>query len=174
MTKGGARQGAGRPAKPLIDKVLEGNPGKRTLEVLKFEIEETDAIVPQAPDWLDDVGKEIFDMTVRWLEKTGCLNLINPQHIEEYSQCKSRWRECEDKNSKLGLLAKHPTTGQPIQSPFVSMGIMYLKQADTAWNKIYEVIKQNCTQEFRNDIPHEDIMEKLLTMGRKTIKEVED
>ena len=166
MVKGGRRTGAGRPTKPLIDKVLEGNPGKRPLTVLQFDDDKITDPVPRAPEWLDDTGKEIFNMTVEWLKKTGCLNLINPQHIEEYASCKARWRECEDKNSKLGLLAKHPTTGQPIQSPFVSMGLMYLKQADTAWNKIYEVVKTNCTKEFRNDMPHNDVMEKLLTMKK--------
>ena len=167
MVKGGRRTGAGRPTKPLIDKVLEGNPGKRSLKVLQFEGVKTSESVPETPDWLDELGGEIFECIVGWLKGTGCLNLINPQHIEEYSQCKSRWRECEDKNSKLGLLAKHPTTGQPIQSPFVSMGLMYLKQADTAWNKIYEVVKTNCTKEFRNDMPHNDVMEKLLTMKKR-------
>ena len=166
MAKGGARQGAGRPTKPLVDKITEGNPGKRPLTVLEFNDAKISDSIPEAPEWLDDQGKEIFDITVEWLKKTGCLNLINPQHIEEYAQCKSRWRECEDKNSKLGLLAKHPTTNMPIQSPFVSMGIQFLKQADTAWSKIYEIVKNNCSREFRNDMPHDDVMEKLLTVKR--------
>ena len=36
MPRGGARPGAGRPKKPLSDKLLDGNPGKRELTVLKF------------------------------------------------------------------------------------------------------------------------------------------
>ncbi|MEN6350978.1 MAG: hypothetical protein ABFD08_16480 [Syntrophomonas sp.] len=80
--------------------------------------------------------------------------------------CKARWLECEAMNEKHGLLAKHPTTGQPMQSPFVQMAITYLKQADTAWGKIYDVVKENCTQEFRNNMPHEDMMEKLLSIKK--------
>ncbi|WP_425057876.1 hypothetical protein SCACP_24420 [Sporomusa carbonis] len=38
-------------------------------------------------------------------------------------------------NTKHGLLAKHPTTGQPMQSPSVQMAILYLKQTDAAWSK---------------------------------------
>lgn len=36
MPRGGARPGAGRPKKPLADKIIEGNPGKRELTKLKF------------------------------------------------------------------------------------------------------------------------------------------
>ncbi len=48
-------------------------------------------------------------------------------------------------NAKVGLLAKHPTTGQPMQSPYVQMAITYLRQSDAAWSKIYDVIKTNCS-----------------------------
>lgn len=70
-------------------------------------------------------------------------------------------------NAKVGLLAKHPTTGQPIQSPYVQMAVTYLRQSDTAWSKIYEVVKINCSTEFRqNGTPHDDVMERLLTMKK--------
>jgi hypothetical protein len=36
MPRGGARVGAGRPKKPLQEKLLSGNPGKRELTVLKI------------------------------------------------------------------------------------------------------------------------------------------
>ena len=34
MPSGGYRAGAGRPRKPATQKILEGNPGKRPIEVL--------------------------------------------------------------------------------------------------------------------------------------------
>ena len=34
---GGKRVGAGRKSKPLADKILEGNPGKRALKRIEFE-----------------------------------------------------------------------------------------------------------------------------------------
>lgn len=166
MARGGKRQGAGRPKKPLVDKILEGNPGKRRLTVLEFPEHDNEEALPVPPDFLNERGKEIFNITAAWLKNTGCLKLIIPSHIEEYALCKSRWLECEAMNAKHGLLAKHPTTGQPMQSPYVQMAITYLKQADTAWSKIYEVVKENCTQEFRNNLPHEDAMERLLSMKR--------
>ena len=35
--RGGARMGAGAKKKPLVDKINEGNPGKRTLTVIDFD-----------------------------------------------------------------------------------------------------------------------------------------
>ena len=35
--RGGARIGSGQKKKALIDKIAEGNPGKRKLEVIEFK-----------------------------------------------------------------------------------------------------------------------------------------
>lgn len=35
--RGGARIGSGQKKKPLADKIAEGNPGKRKLEVVEFQ-----------------------------------------------------------------------------------------------------------------------------------------
>ena len=165
MARGGRRTGAGRPPKPLADKILEGNPGKRPLKVLEFTGLIHEEITIEVPENLSDEGRSIFITTVEWLRKTGCLKLINPQHIEEYALCRSRWLECEAMNSRHGLLTKNQATGQPIRSPFVDTAILYLKQADAAWNKIHAVVKENCAQEFKEH-PHQDAMERLLTSKR--------
>ena len=162
MPRGGKRPGAGRPRKPLHEKLQDGNLGNRKIKVLEYE-EDMDRDVYAAPDWLSDKGQKMFDTVVAWLELTGCLNLINPRDIEEYAKCRSRWLECEDKNNQHGLLAKHPTTGQPIPSPYVRMGLDYLKQSDAAWNKIFAVIRDNCEKDYRK-IDADDIeLERLLS-----------
>lgn len=166
MARGGARSGAGRPKKSLAEKLLDGNPGKRPLKVIEFTGERQEEKLPEAPDWLSAEGERIFNATIEWLKQTDCLPLINPKHIEEYAMCRARWLECEAMNSKHGLLAKHPTTGQPIQSPYVQMAILFLKQTDAAWNKIYAVIKENCAQEYKGN-PNQDVMEQLLSMKRR-------
>jgi len=116
------------------------------------------AVLPVPPEFLQSVIKipddrwptatDIFNKTAEWLHKTGCLSQIPDAHIEEYAMYLSRCYECEAINAKLGLLAKHPTTGQPMASPYVQMGLSYIRQADAAWAKIYEVVKANCTNEF--------------------------
>ncbi|AFM40316.1 hypothetical protein Desaci_1290 [Desulfosporosinus acidiphilus SJ4] len=173
MARGGARKNAGRPKKPLDEKLLEGNPGKRPLTVLAFPETVTQAeALPPPPEFLVDLAKgvgrcpnaeTIFENVTTWLERTGCVNLIPPEHVTEYSLLKARWLECEAMNAKHGLLAKHPTSGQPIASPYVRMSIDYLKAADSAWSRIWNVVSQNSQKEFRANSPHEDAMEKLLS-----------
>lgn len=176
MGKRGPKPGAGgRPKKPLVDKIAEGNPGKRPLKVLEFKASVVPEL-PAPPEFLIEVTKatekwpsatEVYTKTVCWIDSTGCLGLIPTDYIEEYSLCKARWFECEQMNARLGLLAKHPTTGQPMQSPYVQMAMTYLRQSDAAWSKIYEVVKDNCSTEFRqNGTPHDDIMERLLSTRR--------
>ena len=40
--------------------------------------------------------------------------------------CSARWIQTEEMTSKLGFLSKHPTTGKPIPSPFINIGINYM------------------------------------------------
>ena len=171
MPRGGPRPGSGRPKKPLAEKVLSGNPGKRELKVLEFSAPALD--VPAPPDYLEDLAagvgscpgaKYLYEETVRWLESTGCLHLINPQFISEYAILKTRWLSCEVKN-KAGLLAPHPTTGQAIPSPYVRMGLDFLRAADAAWAKIWAVVTQNAERTYSAS-PHDDAMEKLLAARR--------
>ena len=119
MGKRGPKAGTGgRPTKPLVDKIMEGNLGKRPLKIVEFKNSEI-AELPEPPEFLIEAAKatekwptatDIFKKTVDWLSKTGCLKLIPTDYLEEYSLCKARWLECEHVNARLGLLAKHPTT----------------------------------------------------------------
>ncbi len=176
MAKGGQRIGAGRPKKPLAEKILEGNPGKRNITVLDFGVPLEACELPTPPDYLAEAAKgmgsypsaaEIFEKVTAWLETTGCLHLIPPEHIAEYSLLKARWLECESKNAQHGLLAKHPTSGQPIASPYMRIGIDYLSAADNAWGRIWTIVTQNSQQDFKSNSPNNDIMERLLGGSRK-------
>lgn len=171
MARGGSRKNAGRPKKPLDEKLLEGNPGKRQLKVLAFPERAVETLLPSPPEFLSDLAKGVgkcpnaetlFENVTAWLEKTGCVNLISPEHITEYSLLKARWLECEAMNAKHGLLAKHPASGQPIASPYVRIGMDYLKAADSAWTHIWSVVSQNSQKDYRANNPNEDAMEKLL------------
>lgn len=167
MGKRGPKPGSGgRPREALVDKIMNDNPGKRPLKVLDEKMNRKNQDL-NPPSYLKDAGIAIFNKTVDWLIPTGCLGYINPEHIAEYALCKQRWMECEEWNNK-NLLAKHPTTGQPMQSPYVEMGLKYLRQADTAWAKIYDIVKENATVEFRMNNPNDDVMEELLLKGKKS------
>ena len=175
MTKGGKRVGAGRPRKPLAEKIIEGNPGKRPLYVIDFPEGDAVSELPSPPEFLAEAAKgdgnwpsadTIFRSVSVWLERTGCLTLISPELILDYALLKARWLECEAFNAKHGLLARHPISKQPIASPYVRMGIDYLKAADVAWTHIWQVISQNSTKEFTGRTPNDDVMERLLS-GKK-------
>lgn len=108
---GGKRPGAGRPKKPLADKVLEGSTRKHKPKVLQMDgAEET---LPEPPEWISYYGSktagapdapEIYRTTVEWLQKTGCLHLINPEYITDYAIIKSSWYEAHRMITRLGLV----------------------------------------------------------------------
>ena len=163
MPSGGRRPGAGRPKKSLAQNLLDGNPSKRPLKVLKFN-NRKELLESLAPaDYLPELARDVYLATVAWLENTGCLEQIFPGHIEEYALAKARWLEAEGSVTKYGHVAKNTNNGQAVLSPFVSSSLEYSKQADRAWQRIFTVLKANCTEEFK-PIQQDDAMAKLLNL----------
>lgn len=133
---GGARPGAGRKKTAVKDKAANGNPGGRRLEVL--DIPEMEGVeMPKPHDFLSAEqrdgaplqAKEIYEETWNWLQRIGCAAKVSPALLERYAMCSARWIQCEETTSKLGFLSKHPTTGKPIPSPFINIGIQYMNQS---------------------------------------------
>ena len=75
----------------------------------------------------------------------------------------ARWIHCETIITNTGYLAKHPTTGAAIASPYVGMSQNYMNQANRLWNEIYQIVKENCSTEYSGANPQDDLMERLLT-----------
>ena len=73
----------------------------------------------------------------------------------------ARWIQCETVTSELGFLAKHPTTGAAIQSPYVAIANTYLTQANRLWSEIFQLVRENCTGEYDGAVT-EDPMAQLL------------
>jgi len=175
-SRGGARIGAGQKKKPLADKILEGNPGRRKLMVMEF----TDTAdlegqsMPPPREYLAAKQKngkatlavEIYEKTWQWLKERRCEHLIPAQLIEQYAQSVARWIQCEECITEFGFLAKHPTTGNAIPSPYVSMSQSFMKQANNLWYQIYQVVRENCASDYKGATPHDDAMERLLTARR--------
>jgi len=164
---GGARKGAGRPRKPLADKLLEGNPGKRKIKVL--DIPGAQDEIPKPPYYLDkfnaigleepDVA-EIYNETAQWLQKTGCLHLVNPALIAEYAAVKVRWMQLEFVVSKL-IIYKNEKK-DIVVNPMYEAALKYLKAADAAWTRIWTIVAQN-SENFYGDDPNNDVMLYLLS-----------
>lgn len=166
--RGGTRVGSGRKPKALIDKVAEGK--KADIIDLPEAPAFDGADVPPVRDFLkaeqkngkDLCAADVYAETYRWLAERGCERLVNKQLIEQYAMSVSRWIQCEECISEYGFLAKHPTTGNAIASPYVAMSRDYMKQTSQLWYQIFQVVRENCTTAFQGATPQDDIMERLL------------
>lgn len=167
--RGGARVGAGRKPKALIDKIAEGNSNASVMQLpepANFNGED----MPPIKDYLkatqkngkDLCAQEVYKDTWNWLCERGCERLVNSQLIEQYAMSVSRWIQCEECISEYGFLAKHPTTGNAIASPYVTMSQTYMKQVNQTWFQIYQVVKENCSVEYGGSSPQDGLMERLL------------
>ena len=144
--RGGARVGAGAKKKPLADKIAEGNPGRRRLTVTDF-------------DTTADLEGQPMPKPSALLK---CASLVSPQLLERYSMSVARWIQCEEAITEYGFLAKHPTTGNAIQSPYVAMSQNFMSQTNRLWMEIYQIVKENCAGEYGGATPQDDVMERLL------------
>lgn len=175
MGQRGPRPGAGgRPKKPISEKIVAGNPGKRPLTVIDFKdsaAELEGRHMPKPSEFLSASQKdgsvlcatEIYENVWEWLNKRDCSALIPAQMLERYAMSSARWIQCEGITSQLGFLAKHPTTGAAIQSPYVAIADKYMTQANKIWSEIYQIVRENCTGEYDGANPQDDVMERLLT-----------
>ena len=75
----------------------------------------------------------------------------------------ARWIQCEEAITEYGFLAKHPTTGNAIQSPYVAMSQNFMSQTNRLWMEIYQIVKENCSSEYGGATPQDDVMERLLS-----------
>ena len=174
--RGGARVGAGAKKKPLADKIMEGNPGGRKLTVIEFNntADLKGLSMPEPNKMLEAIQKdgkaliagEIFKNTWQWLNERNCAALVSPQLLERYAMSVARWIQCEEAVTEYGFLAKHPTTGNAIQSPYVAMGQNYMTQTNRLWMEIFQIVKENSVGEYSGANPQDDVMERLLTARR--------
>ena len=172
--RGGARVGSGRKSKALTEKIGSG------LAASVIELPEPEEIsgedVPPVKEFLkaaqksgiDLCSEDVFKSTFLWLKERGCDRLVNTQLIEQYAMSVSRWVQCETCISEYGFLAKHPTTGAAITSPYVTMSQNYLKQVNQCWYQIYQIVKENCSVEYGGANPHDDLMEHLLSARKRS------
>jgi len=156
MPSGGARPGAGRPRKALGENLLEGNPGKRPIKVLKFQGEEQPkpdkpkSKKPEIPSYLDIVAKEggdmlpaaseIYKTLSEWIAKAGCTDFVAPNLVEDFALLRRGYLETEYMNKRMGRIAGGK------RSPYVGMAIDYLKASMSVFNTIWNAVARNCEE----------------------------
>ena len=164
--RGGRRPGAGRKPKALIEKLNEGkeiDPLARKVGNLKaYRSPEPEEYMRQKQKTgIDLHAEKAFEEICSWLNERGCLELVNPYVVRQYAMSAARWAQCETALNEFGLLAKHPTTGAPIASPFQAMANSYLKQAESLWYSINQIVKANSMTPY-SDSSQDDLMARLL------------
>ena len=110
----------------------------------------------------DLVAEEVYKETWLWLKEKGCERLVSAQLLEQYAMSVSRWIQCQEAVSEFGFLAKHPTTGAAMTSPYVKMSQDFLKQANLIWYQIFQVVKDNSLSGYGGSNPQDDLMERIL------------
>lgn len=171
--RGPAKGTGGRPRKALADKLADGNAGHRPIEVTDFGDAASDLTgedMPPAKEFMSEAQKsgielhatEIYEETWRWLDERGCAHLVQPFLLQRYAMSAARWIQCEKAVSEFGFLAKHPTTGNAIASPYVAMSRDFMNQTSRLWAEIYQIVRENCATEYTGATPQDDVMERLL------------
>lgn len=174
--RGGARPNTGPKKKALTDKIIEGKVSVENSAVVLPEPVEIEGVdMPPIKEFLkakqkngkDMCAEEVYKSTYLWLKKRRCEKLVSTQLLEQYAMSVSRWVQCEEAISEFGFLAKHPTTGNAMQSPYVAMSQNYMKQVNQIWFQIYQVVKDNCSTDISGANPQDDLMERLLQTRRR-------
>ena len=107
---------------------------------------------------------KVYQYVYELLKRYNSEVAVSAQLVESFSQTISRHIQCEQILSETGFLAKHPTTGEPVTSPFVKMSLDYLKAANQIWDRIYAVVKDS---NARGAVPSsKDMLDKLLRRAK--------
>lgn len=113
----------GRKPKPTHLKLLQGNPGKRAIGTAEPEPE---AILMDAPDWLDTIAQEEWARMMPELHRWRLFTAMDVAALAAYCANFSRWRQAEaklaqlNKGQDLPFIVKSPK-GYPIQSPYLAI-----------------------------------------------------
>lgn len=107
----------GRKPKPTAVKVLEGNPGKRQLNLCEPQPEKK---LPECPDWLEDEAKAEWNRLCKNLFELGLLTNLDMAAFASYCQAYARWKEAEEFITQHGSIVK-TKTGYWQQVPQVSI-----------------------------------------------------
>lgn len=200
MARDGTRRGhgssgpkAGRPSKALKEKIEQGNPGRRKLQVIEFdgksnidgpltsdpvgELPEVPPVkvesVPAPREYMEEkqnssnggefYAKQIFEETIAWLDRTGCRELVEREVIDLYAVSAARWIQCERAISEYSFLSPHPTTKLPMKSPYADLSNQYSKTMMNCWYTIYQIVKENSLSDYKTNSPQESVMDLLLS-----------
>jgi P27 family predicted phage terminase small subunit len=125
---------AGRKAKPIQIKVLEGNRSKLKKGILAKMAESEPEITPVAlipPKYLskDKVAVEYYKKIALMLYKYGLVTEIDIDMLAVHARAFSRWQKAEAEiDTKASMLYSPGITGYVTHNPYINVSKMYYKQ----------------------------------------------
>jgi P27 family predicted phage terminase small subunit len=108
----------GRKPKPTTLKILDGNPGKRSLNDHEPQVQ---AEIPECPDFLDDEARAEWFRMAKVLEDMGLLTRADRAALAAYCVAYSRWVAAEAQVRRLGTIVKSPLKNFPMKSPYLTV-----------------------------------------------------
>ena len=130
----------GTKPKPVKLKLLEGNPGKRKLNM---DEPKPAPIAPKCPDWLLDDAKEEWKRMSVTLEKLGMLTFIDKAAFAGYCQAYAKWKKAEEFIKKFGFTYKIPKKDK--DGNVVSIFIAAFPEVAIARSSL-EQVRQFCSE----------------------------
>lgn len=116
----------GRRAKPTELKLIQGNPGKRAINLSEPKGEVLQHI-PECPEWIPGEGQEAWKKLAPWLAKNKILTGTDLHNLEAFCAAYGRWREAEEIYAKDGPVVIG-ATGGPVKNPAATVINESLKQ----------------------------------------------
>lgn len=172
---GGARKGAGRPPKPLSQKIEDGNPGNRQLRKVDFGDPNRPII---APSYLALLNKgipglpspeDIFYQTAEYLEPSGCLHLVPLQLLSDYAVSVHYLVLAQYELTGTAAVAKNEKK-QLTVTAFADVLLKMQKNCAQAWQQIWDIVQRNSERPLSS--PEAELIAKILSgRVRKKTKE---
>lgn len=105
---------SGRKPKPLNQKLLAGNPGKRPLNKNEPKFSEITDIDP--PEWLTERAAQMWQRIIPELLREKVLCLTDMHNVECFCMAYDKWRLSEESVQKFGIIMQN-AQGSPIKNP---------------------------------------------------------
>lgn len=106
-----------RRPKPTALKILEGNPGKRKLNVYEPRPSRK---IPPCPSFINEEGKKEWRRLAKPLVALGVLTEADTSVFAAYCQAYGRWKQAEEKLANSELVYATPS-GYPMQNPYLNI-----------------------------------------------------
>lgn len=151
--RGGARKGAGRPKK--------SNSDCQVINLIQDETDIKDFMRSKQKGGYQLLAMQAYNQMKEWLKKDSLDEIVPEQLVMMYAMSFARWIQTEERVSKYGMQAKHPTTEAPITSQYIKVSMDYARQARDTWQLIANILKEHTNDKKMLEEPSNSLMEML-------------